>query len=608
MRRTNRVPPTVLWSLLLGVAFGNTLAAQQPPAQPIPPPSPAKEAGTARGNALIVPINGTQRLQMSNKGRIDRVLNPKENIARVTPILGDPTSVLVTGLDAGVARITLIGEGGAQENVEIVVQFDVEYLRTLLARVVPTASVQPIPGSNNQIILTGNVAHAEDIEVIMRTAASVVGGPERVVDAMRVGGVMQVQLDTVVAHVNRSALREMGFNLLQSGPSSIFGSVVGNIAPVQTAGTVPPSTFSGNGSAAGGGASGAGGQTGLITGGAINSAPGPANLFLGVVTRSGSFFGFLEALRVEGLAKLLSEPRLVTLSGEPAALLSGGQQAIPEAQGLGTISVRFEPFGTILNFVPIVLGNGKIHLDIQTVVSQLDAASGTTINGTSVPGRTVQSARTVVQIEDGQTLAIGGLIQHISQATTNKVPILGDLPYVGAAFSTKSYNDTEEELVILVTPHIVDPMACNQLPKILPGEETRPPDDYELFLEGILEAPRGPRVPFPDRRFVPAYKNGPTAGLFPCAGNGRCGPVGHNAADPVAAPPIPANRPPVGNVEAKPVPPVAATPPASPAEPSTSAPAPSPSPAAEAAPPAGEATKPATDPATVPGAAGQETK
>src|SRR5205814_1295176 len=94
----------------------------------------------ARASILVVPINGTQRVQMSNKGRIDRVLNPKDNIVRVSPVLGDPTSVLVTGLDSGVARITLIGEGNVEEGIEILVQFDVEYLRTLLNRVVPTAS------------------------------------------------------------------------------------------------------------------------------------------------------------------------------------------------------------------------------------------------------------------------------------------------------------------------------------------------------------------------------------------------------------------------------------------------------------------------------------
>jgi pilus assembly protein CpaC len=617
MRLTNHVPRTVLWSFLLGVMLGNSAAAQQPP-----PPPPAKA-----GSVLVVPINGTQRVQMSNKGRIDKVLNPKDSVVRVSPVLGDPTSVLVTGLDSGVARITLIGEGNRQEEIEILVQFDVEYLRTLLGRVVPTAAVNPVPGSNGAVILTGTVAHAEDIDIIMRTTISVVGGPERVINAMRVGGVMQVQLDTVVATVNRSAIRSMGFNLLQSGPSAIFGSVVGNIAPVQTAGTTPPSTFGGNGqtSGSGGGSSGSG-QTGLITGGLINSAPGAANLFLGVVTKSGSFFGFLEALRQEGLVKLLTEPRLVTMSGEPASLLSGGRQAIPEAQGLGTISVRFEPFGTTLNFLPIVLGTGKIHLDIQTVVSQLDQSSGTTINGTSVPGRTEQSARTVVEIEDGQTLAIGGLIQHIAQAGTNKVPILGDLPYVGAAFSTKTYTDTEQELVILVTPHVVDPMACNQLPKSLPGEETRKPDDYELFLEGIMEAPRGPRVPFPDRRFVPAYKNGPTAALYPCAGDGRCGQPVHPPADPAGDSSSHVNKLPLGTTEAKPLPPVVATPignpearspvavipPASRGESAASPPGTTPPvetvPAADANKPTVMAPMPATLPAALPGPANTEGK
>jgi pilus assembly protein CpaC len=214
----------------------------------------------------------------------------------------------------------------------------------------------------------------------------------------------------------------------------------------------------------------------------------------------------------------------------------------------------------------------------------------------------------VVEMEDGQTLAIGGLIQHIAQAQTSKVPILGDLPYLGTAFSVKTYTDTEEELLILVTPHLVDPMACNQLPKILPGEETRKPDDYELFLEGILEAPRGPRVPFPEgRRFLPAYKNGPTAGVFPCGGDGRCGVPGHG--DPL--PPV--NRPPVGSVEARPLPqPVAATPPASPGDAPASNPAASPSPDAagnaEQNKSAGEPNRPATLPATLPGPANAEGK
>jgi pilus assembly protein CpaC len=550
---------------------------------------------------------------MSSRRPIDRVINPKESILRVTPVLGDPTSVLVTGLDAGVTRLTLVGEGGAEETIDVVVQFDVEYLRTLLVRVVPTAAIQPVPGANGTLVLTGPVAHAEDVDIIMRTAASVVGGPDRVINAMRVGGVMQVQLDTVIAQVDRTAMRDFGFNLLVSGPSAIFGSTIGQLAPVQTAGTTPPSTFANNGStAATGSSSGSNSQTGLITGGLINAAPGMANLFLGVVTRSGSFFGFLEAMRDEGLAKLLTEPRLVTLSGKPANLHSGGQQAIPQPQGLGTVGVTFQPFGTDVTFLPIVLGNGKINLDILASVSSINQAVGTTIQGTAVPGRTDQNVHAVVELEDGQTLAIGGLIQHTVNAATAKVPILGDLPYLGVAFSTKTFVDDEQELVILVTPHLVDPMACNQLPKYLPGQETRMPDDYELFLEGILEAPRGPRVPFPDRHFVPAYKNGPTAALFPCAGDGRCAPPGPKAGPPAGDPPAHANPLPIGNLEAKPVPPVAATPPAGSGETSASSPATSPSPDAathaEQSKSAGEANKPTTLPDALPGSANQDDK
>ena len=114
--------------------------------------------------------------------------------------------------------------------------------------------------------------------------------------------------------------------------------------------------------------------------------------------------------------------------------------------------------------------------------------------------------------------------QRSVNSATNKVPVLGDLPFVGAAFSSKVFTEEEQELVVLVTPHLIDAMSCDQAPKILPGQESRSPDDFELFLEGILEAPRGQRVVCPNYRYVPAYKSGPTASLFPCAGDGAgCG-------------------------------------------------------------------------------------
>ena len=248
------------------------------------------------------------------------------------------------------------------------------------------------------------------------------------------------------------------------------------------------------------------------------------------------FLGFLQALRDDAVVKSLSEPTLTTESGRPASFLIGGEQAVPVPAGLGQVGVQFEEFGTRLNFVPIILGNGKIRLEVEPEVSALNAANGTSIHGTVVPGRTTDRVNTTVELEDGQTFVIGGLIQHSVTGSTEKTPVLGDLPFVGAAFSSKSYQEQEKEVVILVTPHLVDAEDCSQAPKVLPGDETRRPDDFELFLEGILEAPRGPREVFPNHHYMAAYKNGPSAALYPvCRGRDGC-PGGCNAADALIGP------------------------------------------------------------------------
>jgi pilus assembly protein CpaC len=220
----------------------------------------------------------------------------------------------------------------------------------------------------------------------------------------------------------------------------------------------------------------------------------------------------------------MAQPSVTTLSGRSATLLSGGQQAVPQSGGLGTTTVTFIDFGTSLSVLPIVLGNGKIRLEIEPEVSQLNQAAGVVANGVNVPGRTVERVHSTVEMEPGQTLVIGGLIQNTVAATTTMVPVLGEIPFLGTIFSIKNYVEDEQEMVILVTPHLVDPQSCDQLAKLLPGQETRSPDDFELFLEQILEAPRGPREVCPNNHYVPAYKNGPTAQVFPCAEDGvpRC--------------------------------------------------------------------------------------
>ncbi|HEY1381780.1 MAG TPA: hypothetical protein VGF55_33585, partial [Gemmataceae bacterium] len=524
MHRTHRV---LKW--LAGGLMGLGLAAPlaTPAQEPAPPPGGAATA-RPRANAFVVAINGTKRLQMTTRRNIRSVINEKETIARVQAIQDDPTSVLVVGLQAGSTRVTLTDDQGVAEAVDVVVELDIDAVRTVLRRAFPTAQVEPIPTGTNTIVLVGNVAHAEEIEAILRVAQGVLvsGVPQSggggqgvgvvtVVNAMTVGGVRQVQLDVTIASVNRSELRNLGVNFSVNGSTVFAASTIG--------GLTQPGTATG-----GGGGSGSGGGTLLGAQSVVGAlTPSPAtNIIAGIVPWRTNLF--IQALRQERLAKLLAEPRLVTLSGRPATFLSGGQQAVPEVTasgvGGGTVGTKFEPFGTQLTFLPIVYGNGKIYLEVEPTVSTLDAANGFAIGGVIVAGRDEQRVRTSVVMEPGQTFAIGGLIQTQTAAATNKVPVLGDLPFVGPAFSTISHEDRETELVILVTPYLVDAMDCRQAPCKLPGLETRKPDDFELFLELILEAPRGQRQVFPDGKYKAAWLSDSTAANIPCGGGaGGCG-------------------------------------------------------------------------------------
>jgi pilus assembly protein CpaC len=512
MHRT-RVVGRTFWGVLLALLLGAVCASETFAGGGQPAPVEVNP------NAIVIPINGTYLLGAPSKKKLKKAINSKENVVRVQPVQDDPFHVLLTGLEPGIAKVTLTDEEDKEFPYDVVVQFDVEYLKSVLKRTVPTANIVPIPAANNTVILTGTVARAEDIDVVLRAAQSVVLGPDRVINALRVPGVMQVQLCCVVARVSRSDFRRMNFDFLFSDRKFFFASTVGQGVTLGQPGTIgvgsPLGTF------------------GRVTGtlGTPNGAP--PNILTGVISNNFAFLAVLQALRDENVVKLLAEPRLVTLSGRQASFLDGGEQAVPVPAGLGQVGVQFEEFGTRLSFVPIVLGDGRIRLEVEPEVSNLDPAAGTTIQGTTVPGRATQRVHTTVELEDGQTFLIGGLIQNTIRGSTEKVPILGDLPFLGAAFSSKAFEEVETELVVMVTPHLVDPMDCSQSPKTLPGLETRRPDDFELFLEGILEAPRGQREVFPgDNTYRPAYKNGPTADRFPCGtngngcGNGACGTTG----------------------------------------------------------------------------------
>jgi pilus assembly protein CpaC len=458
---------------------------------------------TPESRPVVVTIGGSVRLQMNSRKPIKTVTNPKDNLLQIRTVERDPTTVVLSGDRPGITRLELEDVDGNREIREVQIQVDVEYLAAQLRRAVPLGNIQVTPNGPAGVILTGFVTRPEDIQVASQIAVNLGLLP---VSNLRVAGNHQVQLDVVVAQVDRSKGRNFGFNFLQNSPNEILGSTVGNLIPTVGNVGVPSSVLSPT-----------------FAGQNIASAPGQANIFSGVIFPKSGFLGFLQALEQENLAKLLAKPTLVTLSGNPASFLSGGEQAVPVPAGLGQVGVQFEEFGTRLNFLPIILGNGKIHLEVEPEVSSLNANAGVSIAGATVAGRSTQRIHTTVELESGQTFVIGGLIQHTVSSGTNKIPLLGQIPFLGVAFSTKQFVEDEQELIVLVTPHLVDAQSCNQVAKVLPGQESRTPDDFELYLEGILEAPRGPREVFQGKRYVPAHLNGPLADLFPCAGRTAVG-------------------------------------------------------------------------------------
>lgn len=497
-RNARRLVP---WAMTLALGLvALTTGRAQPPADPKLPPS---KADVDKTGAIIVPLGGL----VSFDPKID--MPPSDILVSRDDVLGakldpnDPKKLLLTGKAAGLSQLTVVVKDRPALKFEVVVQPDLAQLRNLIRRTVPTANVDVQPGVGNVIILSGYATSPADVAIIERLANSAVGAQaNNVINAIQVGGVQQVQIDVVIASVDRTTLRARGFDFILpgGGNGTSFSSLVSGLLGNQQMGA------------------GAGAGTGPMF--STN-----ANLQLAITPNR--FFGALQALRTEGVAKFLAEPRVVTQTGRPAFFRAGGQQAILSAtSGITGPGVQLVPFGTQLEVVPIVYGNGQIWLDISPTVTAVNQGLGITVNGASSPGFTEQTVRSTVLLESGQTFAIGGLIQTTVNATANKVPVLGDLPFVGTGFSSVNYQTRESELVILVTPRLVGPMDPCQTPKRLPGQETRTPDDYELFLENILEAPRGQRKVWNGKCYNAPYKCDPTVGKYPCAGNVCTGPNG----------------------------------------------------------------------------------
>jgi pilus assembly protein CpaC len=195
--------------------------------------------------------------------------------------------------------------------------------------------------------------------------------------------------------------------------------------------------------------------------------------------------GFIDALREDGLVKILAEPTLIALTGQEAYFLAGGQFPVPVPQGLGTVAIDYKSFGVGLKFIPTVLAGNHINIKVAPEVSELDFSTAVQFQGFVVPGLTTRKAETTIELADGQSFAIAGLLRETVRDVLDKYPLLGDIPVLGALFRSRSFQKSETELVIIATPHLVKPLDVSKQP--LPSDFYIEPNDTDIYIMGFME-------------------------------------------------------------------------------------------------------------------------
>jgi pilus assembly protein CpaC len=389
-----------------------------------------------------------------------------------------PTRMLITGGAFGSTTVVLSGTDGKEYVFEVTVELDLEKLNEALKGIDPLSSAKATSVMGN-IVLVGSVSSTERARRIEELAGlfipSAVEGRSttRVQNHLEVAGEQQVLLKCVVAEVNRSASRELGINGFLAGENFRDGFIVnqlGGINPINigAAAGVPVTA-----------------NMPFLTGtDGIPLGPNPT-LSLGFPRAQMQLF--LKAMADNSLLSVLAEPNLVAISGETATFLAGGEFPVPVPQGQNqSITIDWRKFGVDLNFTPVVLGQQRIRLRVAPTVSEPDFSAAVQIGGYVVPGLTSRSMETTVELGNGQTIAIAGLLSENVRGLSSRVPGIGDVPVLGALFRSVNFKRSLTELVILVTPEIVAPLDAHQKVR-LPQDGRNDPDDYELYAMGLLE-------------------------------------------------------------------------------------------------------------------------
>jgi len=478
----------------------STMAAAAPAAAQIA----VSEADEVRAGELSVPLNKSQVIRSDRPFAKALIGNPE--IADVLPL--SDQSIYVLGKKMGTTSLTLYDRRNMLIAViDVAVGPDVIALKRQLSELMPGDQVGARI-ANDSIVLEGIVSSAPGADRAVQLAETY--APGKVINLLSIGSAQQVMLEVRFSEIKRGALKDIGFSAgLRGNGDNGFEGVIG-----------------------GGAARTPGAPITIDVDGVTTTVPGLPVLSVGSIVDS---FGILSrlfkiggldinatfnALERKGVITTLAEPTLVALSGETASFLAGGEFPIPVAQSVGdggnsAISVEFKPFGVSLSFTPTVLADGVINMEVAPEVSSIDPTASVVINNLRVPGLQTRRARTTVELRDGESFALAGLIRRDFQDTIRQFPILGSIPIIGALFRSTNFQKEETELVIIVTPRLVKPVRAAAMK--VPTDRAGPPDEVDLFLlgrpdSGVGVNPLAPTQPSPVGRPVGEMPPAPPSG------------------------------------------------------------------------------------------------
>ncbi len=423
------------------------------------------------------------KLSGDRVGRLQIVHGQSESIRVDVPfaeiVVGDPETadvnpltdqtLYVLGRKLGLTNVALFD---AQKKlvgvIDVEVTHDLDGLRRALRNSMPNSAIK-VKSINGRILLEGMVASAPAAEKAMALASEFASGadglPGRVSNSLTVAANQQVNLEVRFVEVNRTAGKELGVSWNFGSEGQVGGKQV----------TAPPLL-----------------ATNLFFGvGALSNAL-PFGSFVANILNNGINPDLLiTALEEKRLARRLAEPNLTTMSGEEAMFHAGGEFPIPVGQENGRITIAFKEFGVKLKFTPVVMDDGVINLKIAPEVSEIDSANSIKFDnqGVLIPALSVRKASTSVELRDGQSFAIAGLLQSVNQKVTNQVPWLGDVPVLGTLFRSSSFQKKQSDLVIIVTPRLVVPVGNREQLKT-PLDTSLASNEPEFFLLGKQEVSR----------------------------------------------------------------------------------------------------------------------